>query len=151
MPRTFLTALLIILQGCLFQSGLNNEESLNTLTGTWKFTEYWDFSESHYPKVMKEPNDIDRSIILTFADSGDTGTIEGQTVTNLISGKYELFENQEMKVLSFGGTKVAEPEWGSKFWDAIQKAIKYHATESELKIWYTDKYRYMRFEKVPDN
>lgn len=45
------------------------------------------------------------------------GKMNGHTVTNSVSGAYELLKNNKMKTLSFGGTKVGEPGWGNKFWE----------------------------------
>ncbi len=40
------------------------------------------------------------------------GSFEGQSLSNLVYGKYDLLENNEIKVTQFGHSQMQEPSWG---------------------------------------
>ena len=73
--------------------------------------------------------------------------MSGQTVTNSVGGEYELLNVNSMKTLSFGGTKIGEPNWGSKFWDAIHSANSYERHSNKLFIYFNADTEKMEFKK----
>jgi len=75
------------------------------------------------------------------------GKMNGHTVTNSVSGAYELLKNNKMKTISFGGTKVAELGWGSKFWNAIHSASTYERHGNKLFIFFNADDEKMEFTK----
>jgi hypothetical protein len=113
-----------------------------SLSGSWKLLSYIDQVTG---AVEPEPQDIQRSIILELMDDGENGEIKGHTVTNDVRGEYELFGENQIRVLSFGGTKVAEPPWGQKFWEAISQATSYEITNQSLLISFDDGRGIMEF------
>jgi hypothetical protein len=122
----------------------SKEDTTATLTGKWKLVKY------HNLKLgtsEPEPDDIGRSIIINFSDDGSVGKMDGQTVSNSVRGDYELFEANKMKTVSFGGTKVGEPNWGSSFWVAINVASSYERQNNKLFIYYNAETQKMEFEK----
>ena len=121
-----------------------NKEYTTTLTGKWKLIQYYDLVAA---TSEAEPTNISRSIIIQFSDDGHSGTMNGHTVTNSVSGAYELLENGKMKTLSFGGTKVGEPGWGNKFWDAIHTANAYERQKNKLSIFFNASSEKMEFIK----
>lgn len=52
-----------------------------------------------------------------------------------------------MKTLSFGGTKVGEPHWGDKFWDAIHSASSYERQPAKMFIYFDSDTEKMEFKK----
>lgn len=133
---------ILILAMTLF--ACNKDDSITTLNGKWKLIKYHNLtvgiSES-------EPTNISRSIIIDYSDNGSKGKMDGHTVTNSVSGDYELLKDNKMKTLSFGGTKVGEPNWGSKFWDAIHSASSYERQSNKLFIYFNADTEKMEFEK----
>ncbi|QHT67753.1 META domain-containing protein [Rhodocytophaga rosea] len=121
---------LIIVMVWVFFS-CTREENLSTLSGTWKLTAYQQIETG---AIDTEPSNLERSIEIQFSDNGSTGTISGHTVTNQISGKYALQAGNQINVESFGGTKVAEPAWGNRFWTAIYQAGIYQVNSTKLVI-----------------
>jgi hypothetical protein len=71
--------------------------------------------------------------------------MKGHTVANSVSGAYELLENNKMITIGFGGTKVWEPAWGSKFWNAIRASSSYKRRGNELSIFYNADTEKMEF------
>jgi hypothetical protein len=123
----------------------SKEDNTNSiLNGKWKLIKYHNLSAG---TSDSEPTNILRSIIIDFSDNGTKGIMDGITVTNTVSGNYELFKKNEMKTLSFGGTKVGEPNWGSKFWNAIQSASSYELQTNKLFIYFNADTEKMEFEK----
>jgi hypothetical protein len=94
-----------------------------------------------------EPLDIKRSIILDFSDISDTGKISGHTVRNEVFGDYELLIDKKIHIIRFGGTKVGEPPWGSKFWNAIHKSTSYKVYYDKMFILFNSDTEKMEFEK----
>jgi hypothetical protein len=125
----------------LFVCGKDNN---TTLTGKWRLIKYYNLITS---TSEAEPANIPRSIIIEFSDNGRMGKMNGHTVTNSVSGAYELLKNNKMKTISFGGTKVAELGWGSKFWNAIHSASSYERHGNTLFIFFNGDNEKMEFTK----
>ena len=115
-----------------------------TLTGKWKLVKYYNLTDG---TSESEPKNLSRSIIIEFSDNRHKGKINGFTVTNTVTGEYELLENNKIKTLSFGGTKVGEPSWGNKFWNAIHTANSYKRNDSILFIFFNADTEKMEFKK----
>jgi len=120
------------------------DNNFNTLSGNWQLVSYEDVQTG---TIDYEPQNINRSIIIEFSDNGKKGTLSGHTVTNIVSGEYELKEKNKIEVLSFGGTKVGEPAWGSKFWDAMYNASSYERTSEKMSILFNFDTEKMTFNK----
>ena len=134
--------IILILAMTLF--ACNKDDSTTTLNGKWKLVKYHNLTVG---TSESEPTNISRSIIIDFSDNGSKGKMDGHTVTNSVGGDYELLKENRMKTLSFGGTKVGEPNWGSKFWDAIHSASSYERQSNKLFIYFNADTEKMEFEK----
>lgn len=121
-----------------------NKDEIATLNGKWRLIKYYNLTDG---TNESEPTNIPRSIIIEFSDNGHKGKMNGHTVTNTVVGNYELLENNKMKTLSFGGTKVGEPGWGSRFWNAIQSASSYKRQNNKLFIYFNAGTEEMEFKK----
>jgi heat shock protein HslJ len=120
------------------------KENGTTLTGKWQLIAYHNLSAA---TSETEPTTISRSIIMEFSDNGRLGKMTGHTVTNTVSGAYELLDNHKMNTTSFGGTKVGEPAWGHKFWTAIHTANAYERQDNKLFIFFAAGSEKMEFTK----
>jgi heat shock protein HslJ len=120
------------------------KENSTTITGKWQLKAYHNLAAA---TIETEPATISRSIIMEFSDNGRLGKMTGHTVTNTVSGAYELLDNQKMITTSFGGTKVGEPAWGNKFWTAIHTANAYERQGNKLFIFFAAGSEKMEFTK----
>ena len=122
----------------------NSPSTTDTLNGKWKLVKYHNLVTGTHES---EPSNIYRSIIIEFFDNTIRGNMNGHTVTNTVSGEYELLQDNKMKTLSFGGTKMGEPNWGNKFWDAMHAASSYKRQNDRLYIHFnadTEKMEFMQ-------
>jgi hypothetical protein len=117
----------LLIVGILFSCTKENNPS--TLTGTWKLIAY---QQVETGSLETEPSGLEQSIEIHLSDNGLTGTISGHTITNQVSGKYALQAGSQMNVEEFGGTKVAEPEWGNRFWRAMYQTGTYQVNSTQL-------------------
>ena len=138
MKITYILILAMTLLAC------NKDDTTASLTGKWKLIKYYNLTVG---TSEFEPTNISRSIIIDFSDNGIKGKMDGHTVTNTVSGEYELLIDKKMKTLSFGGTKVGEPNWGNKFWTAIHSASSYERQSNKLHIYFNADTEKMEFEK----
>lgn len=122
----------------------NTTSTADTLNGVWKLVTYHNLTTG---TSESEPSNVSRSIIIQFSDNRIKGNMTGHTVTNTVSGSYELLQGNKMKTLSFGGTKVGEPAWGGKFWDAIYAASSYKIQRDKLYIHFNADTERMDFRK----
>ena len=135
----YILLLLLILGACN-----KDNTTTDTLNGTWKLLKYHNLTTG---TSESEPSNISRSIIIEFSDNSIKGNMNGHTVTNTVGGEYELLQDNKMKTLSFGGTKVGEPNWGDKFWDAIHAASSYRRQSDKLYIHFNAETEKMEFKK----
>lgn len=122
----------------------NSPSTTGTLSGKWKLVKYHNLMTGTHEA---EPSNIYRSIIIEFFDNTIRGNMNGHTVTNTVGGEYELLQDNKMKTLSFGGTKMGEPNWGNKFWDAMHAASSYKRQNDRLYIHFnadTEKMEFMQ-------
>jgi hypothetical protein len=133
--------LLFTLAACNKESATT---STKTLSGKWKLVKYHNLTNG---TIISEPSAISRSIVMEFFDNEINGTMNGHTVSNSVDGVYELSEGNKMKTVSFGGTKVGEPNWGNKFWNAIHTASSFERQEDKLFIYFNVDNEKMEFEK----
>lgn len=122
----------------------NTTTPTDTLNGKWKLVKYHNLTTG---TSQSEPSNISRSIILEFSDNTIKGNMNGHTVTNTVGGEYDLLHDNKMKTLSFGGTKIGEPNWGDKFWDAIHAASSYERQSDKLYIYFNADTEKMEFKK----
>lgn len=137
----YILILLLTLAAC---NKDNTTTTTDTLNGKWKLVKYHNLTTG---TSESEPSNISRSIIIEFSDNRIKGTMNGHTVTNTVGGEYELLQDNKMKTLSFGGTKIGETNWGHKFWDAIHAASSYERQSDKLYIHFNADTEKMEFKK----
>ncbi|TDB69179.1 META domain-containing protein [Arundinibacter roseus] len=116
-----------------------------SLSGTWRLEAYQNLSTN-----QKESNpDADgRGVQLTFAEEGRTGTITGHTAANTVFGSYTKTDSCALTNVTFGGTKVGEPNpWSANVWSAMHGATAFEVGGNELFIYFNGKTERMIFRK----
>lgn len=121
-----------------------DQDNNATLTGKWKLIRYYNLTLG---TSESEPVNIPRSIVVEFSDTGHIGKMNGHTVTNSVFGDYELIKENKIKILSFGGTKVAESKWGNKFWGAIHSVSSYKIDNNKLFLFFNGENERMELTK----
>jgi len=116
-----------------------------SLTGTWKLAYYKNGSTS---VIDSMPITDGEEVIFAFKDNEKTGTIAGKTFVNTVEGEYEMLEYCRIKVTSFGGTKVGEPDWSAKAWLESNATYHYKILGAELQIQRYQGTDIMVFKKV---
>ena len=139
MTKTFILILTMTFLACD-----KDEITTQTLNGKWKLVEYHNLT---LRTSESEPTNISRSILIEFSDNGSNGKISAHTVTNSVGGEYELSKVNRIKTVRFGGTKVGEPNWGSKFWDAMYSVSSYERQRNKLFIYFNADTEKMEFSK----
>ena len=133
---------ILILAMTLF--ACNKDSNSTTLSGEWKLIKYHNITDG---TSETEPTDISRSIIMNFSDDGSIGKLDGNTVSNVIFGDYELNQDKGIKFLGLGRSEVGEPKWGNKFWDAISSTSTYERQGKKLFIFFNIDTEKMEFKK----
>jgi hypothetical protein len=117
----------------------------STLSGTWRLEAY----ENQTTGIAEnDPQPEDKGVVFTFADDEKQGTIEGHTFVNTVNGSYTLDKNCGFKVVSFGGSKVGEPEWSKKAWLPSSKSGYYQVVGDKLIIYLNGSEERLRFVKM---
>jgi len=124
-------------------SSFKNQQPYKSISGKWQLIGISDFGKRIFSN--RPSNYKDTQLSFEFKDDGQQGTINGSSVNNRITGNYQLFENQKMKVLQFGGTKIGEHGWGSDFWRNIRNATSYEYSKGYLLIYFDSGKRAMKF------
>ena len=142
MKKVFIGLLVLLLI-----SAFTLRPPLNSISGYWKLICYEDVVLN---QMDCRPVDeyFSRKLTFKFNDDGKHGKITGSTTTNKVFGEYQLFENQTLKVNSFGGTKIGEHGWGKDFWTKISQASSYKNELDTLLIYYESDTKAMKFIPV---
>ncbi|MCF0071684.1 hypothetical protein LZD49_14490 [Dyadobacter sp. CY261] len=105
---------------------------MGSLSGTWRL-DY--FQNTATGAVDTDPEVSGKSVVFTFTDDTKEGTITGHTFVNTVTGNYVLGQGCTFRIVSFGGSKVGEPEWSRKAWfpsDSTGGKGNYHVTSNKL-------------------
>lgn len=86
---------------------------IGSLKGTWRLDH---FRNTATGAVDADPGVSGKSVVFSFSDDGKSGTVEGHTFVNTVTGAYTLGSDCTFEITSFGGSKVGEPEWSRKAW-----------------------------------
>ncbi len=113
--------------------GCNKEENdtteITSIVGNWKVVSIIEEGEV----ILKDfPND---SIDIEFKNDG---TIYGTSLRNLLTGHYELFDNDSIWVSSIGGTEALETNWVNKFKEIISISSIIDSTKDSTIILLTN-------------
>jgi heat shock protein HslJ len=82
-------------------------------------------------------------VIITFAND----SIYGQNTTNTVFGEYSL-SGRNIHITSYGGTKIAQPQWGNMFSDVVYRLESFAINEHQLRLYYNDKEKSVTLTRV---
>lgn len=115
----------------------------STLSGNWTLLCFVDVKTKQ--KDYRPIDCPDNRMRFEFKDDGTHGSIYGLTTSNEVNGEY-VVEHNTLSVTRFGGTKVAERNWGANdFWRAIRSSNSFEINEDTLRIYYADSTKLMIF------
>jgi len=116
---------LILITSILCSCFGKDEEFKNEINGSWSLTQFQNLNEEI---VLDEPQDLNNSIVFIFNE----GDIEGHTTSNTFFGNYQIQDNLDLSISSFGGTEVGEPEWGEFVWKYISTVTNFRNDGTSL-------------------
>lgn len=121
----------LIVMGCA-DDATNNIEPLG-ISGTWKVISYEDILTGMLTtKTVENSQGMDVTIVLN--DTSNPKGISGYVTTNQIFGSFS-YDNEGNIQISYGSTRIAQPEWGDKFNLAMSgDNLKYKLSGTELII-----------------
>lgn len=145
--------ILIVICGCEKEKSIQtivDDKNITTIAGTWKVVSYDDLANN--TQITKDTNNTwpksnNGDVIITFQDTIDTGLIDGQTVTNGVSGNYILLNPRKIMVQNFMGTMINQPVWANLFWENFPKSEEYSVNKTQLRIFYNSNKNSITFEK----
>ncbi|WP_353722811.1 hypothetical protein [Dyadobacter sp. 676] len=118
-----------------------------SLKGIWRL----DYFQNTVTGAIDTDPEVDgKSVVFTFEDDKKNGVISGHTFVNTVGGSYTLGPNCTFKIVSFGGTKVGEPEWSRKAWlpsDSISGKGSYHISSDKLILKFDQNQEQLVFKK----
>jgi hypothetical protein len=74
------------------------------------------------------------NILITISTMQEQIVGEGHTFYNTIGFTFEIKEHQQISFITYGGTRIAEDEWGRAFSDHIRYVVKFDILNNELKF-----------------
>ena len=111
----------------------HDDSGITNINGKWKVISYEDFEKG----TITVKTDVDSwnglDVILTFADD----SLWGYCTTNSMTGKYTL-AGRYIHIISYGGTKIAQPAWGNMFSKIIYDIESFEVNEHQLRLFYDD-------------
>ena len=85
--------------------------------------------------IGSPPNDAFYPNISITIPSTTRGQIDGNTFVNTIGFNFEIKEHQQISFENYGGTRIAEDEWGRAFRDHIMfNVVKFNISNNELQF-----------------
>lgn len=145
-----------LLGGCAKESirEIGNDNSLRGPYGTWKLVSRENYATNQV--FFPEPADINFycskpsgcDVVLTLSPGSPSGVISGHTITNEISGSFTADPAlKQITILSFGGTKLGEPQWSKYVWDNIHDVGRYSVNRTSLRLYLNSKPESLSFER----
>ncbi|MBK9256537.1 MAG: hypothetical protein IPM42_13700 [Saprospiraceae bacterium] len=139
--RTLLIGLLIFGQ----LSCSNNDDdihsfkdktSISSINGIWKVISYENYT-TNTREFKNQENSTGLDIIITFDDSQEPHKFFGKNTTNSVFGEFEYLDTRVLKILNFGTTEIAQPEWGNKFNEVFMESeLNFKINNNGLRIFY---------------
>jgi len=128
MKRLFPVMIIMILS-----LNCERDQPIENIYGTWVVVSYEDYVNNS----VIEKNDVDSwngmDIILKFMSD----SLCGRNTTNSVFAHYTLSDST-IHVISYGGTKMGQPEWGNMFSDVVYGLETYKINENRLSFYYNN-------------
>jgi len=110
-----------------------DDTSIPNINGKWKVVSYEDFEKNSITVKTDVDSWNGMNVILTFAND----SLWGYCTTNAMTGKYSL-SGRDIHIISYGGTKIGQPEWGNMFIKVIYDIESYAINDHKLRLYYDD-------------
>lgn len=128
-------------------NGFEDDFQIQTLNGTWKVISFEDFALESI-EFPNQTNSTGLDVVVTFNDLTTPPNLSGRNTTNTIQGNFEYINSRQLKVFTLASTRVAQPEWGNKFSDAmLNESFQFIISESRLRFYYNDRKNSITFAK----
>lgn len=124
-----------------------DDSRIQTVNGSWRVISFEDFvlEEIEFPN---QTNSRGLDIVVTFNDLITPYDLSGQNTTNTIQGNFDYISPRQVKIVTLASTRVAQPEWGDKFSDAmLNESFEFIISESRLRFYYNDRKNSITFAK----
>jgi len=110
-----------------------DNQSLQNLSGTWVIVSYEDFGKNSviFKSDVDSWNGLDVKLTFT-ADS-----LYGRNTTNTVYGNFTI-SDRNIHIISYGGTKIMQPEWGSMFSSVVYNLESFKVNQSQLRFFYNN-------------
>jgi hypothetical protein len=108
--------------------------NISSINGIWEVKTI-DIS-SELANIGSPPeNALYSNILITISVTAQEQIVgEGHTFYNMIGFTFEIKEHQQISFITYGGTRIAEDEWGRAFSDHIRYVVKFDISNNELKF-----------------
>jgi hypothetical protein len=114
-----------------FNKDFTDNQSIQNLSGTWKIVSYEDLDKN--TEIFK--SDVDSwnglDVILTFT----LDSLYGRNTTNTVYGNFTITD-RNIHILTYGGTKIMQPEWGSLFSSVVYNLESFKVNQNQLRFFY---------------
>lgn len=117
----------------LFFLDCERERSIDSIFGTWVVESYTD----HEKNITIGKEDVESWNGMDVVLKLMTDSLCGTNTTNSIFGSFTL-DNNNIHVITYGGTKVGQPEWGNMFSDIVFDLKTYIIQNNRLIITYNN-------------
>ena len=107
------------------------KDNTENIIGTWVVSSYEDFIINSVIEKSDTDSWNGMDVTLTF----ESESFSGRNTTNQVEGTYVL-NADSIRILSYGGTKIGQPEWGNMFSTVVHSLETYDISQSQLKFYY---------------
>jgi hypothetical protein len=129
-----LAIFLLLLPLCvvLLGAGCEKESSFGQkdISGSWKVSKQSISGNLTY-FIAPPDNALYTDISIVFPDT-TKGIISGNTFFNSIGVDFEIKEDQHISFKNYGGTRIAEDNWGMSFGENLRNTVKFDISNNEL-------------------
>jgi hypothetical protein len=119
-----------------------DDSSVQNINGKWKVVSYEDFEKG--TKTVK--TDVDSwngmDVIMNFSND----SLWGYCTTNIMTGRYKLY-GRNIHILTYGGTKIGQPEWGNMWSGIIYDLESFAVNAHQLRLYYDDSEKSVTLKK----
>ncbi|MDR1561867.1 MAG: hypothetical protein LBS54_02110 [Dysgonamonadaceae bacterium] len=109
----------------------SEQETLSAINGIWEITMIR-ISDELTTIGSSPDNDAIFPNISIAIPKNTQGEIAGNTFYNKIGFQFEMKEHQQISFKNYGGTRIAEDNWGMAFSDHIMRVTKFEISNYEL-------------------
>jgi len=122
----FVLLLSLMGAGCEKENHLDKQE----ISGYWKVFKQ-NISGEFESSTTPPGNAIYTDISIVIPDT-TKGNISGNTFFNSIEADFEIEKEQQINFKNYGGTRIAEDNWGASFRENLLNTVEFNISKDEL-------------------